>query len=312
MRTRVALTCALLSLPALLAAASCGKGDAKASLPAAAPARPIAERLAVVTTEPGTPEQPVRPALRPPASSNATLTGTTEPHRRSTLMPVVPGIVDKILFAEGQSVKAGDPLVVLKTEDFVLRVRQAEAGVEAATAQYDAAALAYERMRSLRGKEAIAQGQLDQVEAGYKAAKAGLSNAKVMSDMAHKALRDTTIYCPYDAVVTHRLISEGESALTMPPSPLAVIEQTGLLDLKLQVSATELGRLGVGTPLVVRFPATNQDVKAKVDYVVPSANPGSRTFTIIVELPNADGSLKAGLYAEARLDPAAHPAEATR
>jgi multidrug efflux system membrane fusion protein len=305
MRTRVAVACVLV---ALLSATACGNGAAKASLPATPPARPV---ISGVGSD--APAEPARTVVRVPTTNvNSTLTGTTEPHRRSTLMPLMPGVVDKVLFAEGQSVKAGAPLVILKTEDFVLRVRQAEAGMEAATAQYDAAALAYERMRGLRGKEAVAQGQLDQVEAGYKGAKAGLSNAKVMSDMARKALRDTTVYCPYDAVVVRRMISEGESAYTMPPTPLAVIEQTGLLDLKLQVPAIELARLQVGTPLVIRFPATNQEVTATVTNVVPSANPGSRTFTVIVELPNEDGTLKAGLYAEARLTQGAPAGEAAR
>jgi multidrug efflux system membrane fusion protein len=227
-------------------------------------------------------------------------------------MPVVPGIVEKIHFSEGDRVKAGAPLVSLKTEDFVLRSRQADAGMAAAQAQFDAATLAFDRTRGLRGKEAVSQGQLDQVEAGYKGAKAGLDNAKVMLDMVHKALRDTTVYAPYDALVVRRLISEGESALTMPPSPLAVIEQTALLDLKLQVPAAHLASLAEGTPLVVRFPATGQEVKAVVKRVVPSANPGSRTFTVIVELPNEDGALKAGLYAEARLDNGTRAPEAAR
>lgn len=306
MRTYVALC---LSMVWILAAGACGGGAAKASLPAAPPARPVVSASGSDAPAGAPASAAARETM---AAPNATLTGTTEPHRRSTLMPVVPGIVDEVLFSEGQRVKAGAPLVVLKSEDFVLRVRQAEAGLGAATAQFDGAALQYERIRSLRGKEAVPQGTLDQVEAGYKAAKAGVDNAKVMMDMARKALRDTTVYAPYDAVVVRRLISEGESALTMPPSPIAVIEQTALLDLKLQVPARELANVSVGTPLLVRFPATGAEVRAAVTHLVPSANPGSRTFTAVVELPNEDGALNAGLYAEAHVVAKAPAAEASR
>jgi membrane fusion protein, multidrug efflux system len=306
MRTHAAL---FLGLCGILGAAACGNGGAKASLPATPPTVPATTVPAAALEAPA---DAAKPAVASFATApNSTLTGTTEPRRRSTLMPVVPGIVEKVLFSEGDRVKAGAPLVTLKTEDFVLRVRQAEAGLAAAQAQFDAAQLGYDRTRGLRGKDAVSQGQLDQVEAGFKAAKAGLDNAKVMQDMARKALRDTTVTAPYDAVVVRRLISEGESALTMPPSPLAVIEQTALLDLKLQVSATDLGRMAEGTPLEVRFPATGQEVKAAVTRIVPSANPGSRTFTVIVELANEDGQLKAGLYAEAHLA-ASRAAEASR
>jgi len=296
MRTRVALVLALFPL----VAASCGNGNAKASLPTAAPAQ-----SATSATGNDAPAQAARPAAATTASpwavGNATMTGTTEPHRRSTLMPIVPGIVEKVLVSEGQRVKAGEAMVVLKTEDFQLRFRQAQAGLEAAQAQFDNADVQYKRLQSLRGKEAIPQSQLDQVEAGWKAAKAGLSNAQVMMDMAKKALRDTTIFAPYDALVVRRMISEGESAMAMPPSPLVVLEQTAVLDLKLQIPAGEIALVPDGTPVRVRFPATGQEIDATVLRVVPSANPGSRTFTAVIELPNEDGALKAGLYAEARL-----------
>lgn len=295
MRTRVALVLSLLPL----AATACGNNAAKASLPASPPARPAV--TATGSDAPAEAARPAAPLASPWAVGNATMTGTTEPHRRSTLMPIVPGIVEKVLVDEGQRVKAGEALVVLKTEDFQLRFRQAQAGLEAAQAQYDNADVQYKRLQSLRGKEAIPQSQLDQVEAGWKAAKAGLSNAQVMMDMAKKALHDTTIYAPYDALVVRRMISEGESAMAMPPSPLVVLEQTAVLDLKLQVPAGEIARVTDGTPVRVRFPATGQEVDATVLRVVPSANPGSRTFTAIIELPNEDGALKAGLYAEARL-----------
>lgn len=305
MRTRVALPALLALSLALPMAAGCGNGHAKASLPATPPARPAA-----TAAETGAARVAAAAPAPAWAAGNSTMTGTTEPHRRSTLMPIVPGIVEKVLVGEGDRVKAGEALVVLKTEDFQLRFRQAQAGLEAAQAQFDNADVQYKRLQSLRGKEAIPQSQLDQVEAGWKGAKAGLSNAQVMMDMARKALHDTTIYAPYDALVVRRMISEGESAMAMPPSPLVVLEQTAVLDLKLQVPAGEITRVTDGTPVQVRFPATGQEVLATVLRVVPSANPGSRTFTAIVELPNEDGALKAGLYAEARLAAAPTPAKA--
>ena len=57
-----------------------------------------------------------------------------------------------------------------------------------------------------------------------------------------------------------------------------------------------------GDEITVHFPSGGlPDLKAKVTRVVPTINPGTRTFAAIVQLDNADGRLRAGLFAEVRL-----------
>lgn len=255
------------------------------------------------------PEQPTAGAVvvgtaaeaRPADSGTSWMSGTLEPYRRSTLMAQVPGVVQKVLAAEGQRVRAGDPLVVIRDEDYQLRLRQAQAGLEAAEAQARNAELQYRRLQELRSQEAVPQSQLDVLEAGRKAAKAQIEVASANLALARKALRDTVITAPYDGIVVRRMISEGESATAMPPTPLVVVEKTDPLELKLQVPSSQADRVAVGTPLKIRLPASGQEMDAQVTRLVPSANPGSRAFLAVVEIPNPDGALRAGVYGEARL-----------
>lgn len=255
------------------------------------------------------PEQPTAGAVvvgtaaeaRPADSGTSWMSGTLEPYRRSTLMAQVPGVVQKVLAAEGQRVRAGDPLVVIRDEDYQLRLRQAQAGLEAAEAQARNAELQYRRLQELRSQEAVPQSQLDVLEAGWKAAKAQIEVASANLALARKALRDTVITAPYDGIVVRRMISEGESATAMPPTPLVVVEKTDPLELKLQVPSSQADRVAVGTPLKIRLPASGQEMDAQVTRLVPSANPGSRAFLAVVEIPNPDGALRAGVYGEARL-----------
>jgi len=240
-------------------------------------------------------------AQRPDTVGTSWMSGTLEPHRRSTLMAQVPGVVQKVLAAEGQRVRAGEPLVVIRDEDYQLRLRQAQAGLDAAEAQAHNAELQLRRLRELRSQEAVPQSQLDVLEAGWKAAQAQIEVASANLALARKALRDTVVTAPYDGIVVRRMISEGESATAMPPTPLVVVEKTDPLELKLQVPAAEADRVQVGTRLRIRMPASGQEIDGQVARLVPSANPGSRSFLTIVEIPNPDGALRAGVYAEARL-----------
>ena len=71
--------------------------------------------------------------------------------------------------------------------------------------------------------------------------------------------------------------------------------------MRLHVPASEGARVVVGVEVVVRFPATGAEVRAKVARVVPVLDPRTRTFAAIVEIPNADHVLRSGLFGEARL-----------
>ncbi|HOU54193.1 MAG TPA: efflux RND transporter periplasmic adaptor subunit [Myxococcota bacterium] len=272
---------------AALAVVGCQESSGKVALPE----QPTAGAVVVGTAA----------EVRPTDSGTSWMSGTLEPYRRSTLMAQVPGVVQKVLAAEGQRVRAGDPLVVIRDEDYQLRLRQAQAGLEAAEAQARNAELQYRRLQELRSQEAVPQSQLDVLEAGWKAAKAQIEVASANLALARKALRDTVITAPYDGIVVRRMISEGESATAMPPTPLVVVEKTDPLELKLQVPSSQADRVAVGTPLKIRLPASGQEMDAQVTRLVPSANPGSRAFLAVVEIPNPDGALRAGVYGEARL-----------
>lgn len=271
----------------LLAALGCQESSGKVALPEQPTAAPVTVGMAA--------------EARPTQDGTSWMSGTLEPQRRSTLMAQVPGVVQEVIAAEGHRVRAGDPLVVIRDEDYQLRLRQAQAGLAAAEAQAQNAELQFRRLRDLRSQEAVPQSQLDVVEAGWKAARAQIEVASANLALARKALRDTVIRAPYDGVVVRRLISEGESATAMPPTPLVVVEKTDPLELKLQVPASEVDRVAEGTALKIRLPASGREIDARVSRIVPSANPGSRAFLTIVEIPNPDGTLQAGVYGEARL-----------
>lgn len=92
-------------------------------------------------------------------------TGTIEA-TNVTLSAKTSGQIIKLLFTEGQNVKAGDTLLIIDTEALNIQLKQLEAGTEVSKAQL-------EQMRNGARKEDISQAEsaLQQAEINYKQAK---------------------------------------------------------------------------------------------------------------------------------------------
>lgn len=298
----------LVSLGLLAVLPACHGEGQVATLPASSPAataQPAAKsepapKPAAATTPADKPTSGVTDLPAPPAGSTF-LSGQTEAHRRSTLTPKVSSTVTRVHVRDGDAVKAGQALVTLDTQDFLLRTQQAEAALQAAKVQLDSAKLDWNRTKALLYDKAVPQAQFDAVDARLKGAQAGVAQAETAVAMGRKALHDATIYAPFAGLIVKRMVNEGEYASVMPATALVILEEVNPLDLRIQVPSTEATRVKVGDPVQVRFPATGQMLEARLTRVVAALDPRSRTFSAIAELPNKDRALRSGLYAEVTL-----------
>jgi len=267
--------------------------------PKAEPAsKPVAAPVAAAEKPADSADKGSADTIPAPPSGSAFLSGQTEAHRRSTLTPKVSSTVTRVLVRDGDIVKNGQALVVLDTQDFALRTQQAEAGLQAAKVQLDSAKLDWNRTRALLDDKAVPQSQFDMADARFKGAQAGVLQAETAVAMGRKALRDATIHAPFNGIIVKRMVNEGEYASVMPATPLVIIEEVDPLDLRVQIPSTDLNKAKAGDTIQVRFPATGQNLTARLTRVVAAMDPRTRTFSAIAELPNKDHSLRSGLYAE--------------
>ena len=296
----------------LVLLASCSReGGEVAQLPASSTAsstpqaqqapKPAVAPIAQAEKRAATDDKTSADAIPAPPPGSSFLSGQTEAHRRSTLTPKVSSIVTRVLVRDGDIVKNGQALVVLDTQDFMLRTQQAEAALAAAKVQLDSAKLDWNRTKALLDDKAVPQAQFDMVDARWKGAQAGVAQAETAVAMGRKALRDATIHAPFNGIVVKRMINEGEYASVMPATPLVIIEEVDPLDLRVQIPSTELDKVKTGDTIRARFPATGQTLEARLTRVVAALDPRSRTFSAIAELPNKDHNLRSGLYAEVTL-----------
>jgi RND family efflux transporter MFP subunit len=228
--------------------------------------------------------------------------GTVEAHRRSTLSPKISSTVSKVHVREGDHVKAGDPLVTFDLKDVNLRLRQARAALEGAKIQRDAAVLDRDRTKTLVDANAAAKAQFDAVDFRTRSAEVGVASAEVAVEMSEKAVRDSIVRAPYDGVIVRRMVNEGDYATTMPPTSLIVIEETAILDLRVLAPSSEMTMIHEGDPVTVNFPSLGRSIRATVTRIVGSIDARTRNFSVIVEIPNPEGALLPGLFAEARFE----------
>lgn len=224
--------------------------------------------------------------------------GTLEARRRSTISPRVSGVVTKVHVRDGDHVAEDDALVSLDPEDFALRTRQAAAAVEAARAGFSAAEADWKRSKSLLADKALAQAQFDGVNARYLGAKAQLTQAEVALAMSKKAERDATVRAPFDGVIVRRFVSEGEYASVMPATSLVTLEETGVYDLRVYLPADRAGTVKVGDAVAVRLAGASTETLGKVLQVLPPIDEHG-TVAVLIEVPDKEGTLRAGMTAEA-------------
>jgi len=74
-----------------------------------------------------------------------------------------------------------------------------------------------------------------------------------------------------------------------------------------EVAEADIGDIAVGTPAAITLRAfPNEPHEGKVTFIYPEMmKPETRTLSVRIELPNPDGRIKPGMYADVLLDPGA-------
>src|SRR5687767_12794965 len=122
-------------------------------------------------------------------------TGRIEAVQAIELRPDEQGRVTAILFREGQSVRAGTPLV--KVDDAMLKAQ-----AERAKADRDLSTQQLERVRRLRAQNAAAPADVERAEAASRSAEASLALLELQ-------IARTTVRAPFDGAIGQRFVSVG-------------------------------------------------------------------------------------------------------
>ncbi len=113
------------------------------------------------------------------------------------------------------------------------------------------------------------------------------------------------IRAPYDGTLTERHVDLGEliqAARSASDTPLFVIVQADTLRLAVEVPEVDAALVSIGSQASVRIPALgNQAFQGKVARTSWALQSSNRTLRCEIDIPNADGKLRPGMYAQLEL-----------
>ena len=239
-------------------------------------------------------------------------TGTLEAKAEIKVAPKSSGTITAVNVDDGAKVKKGQVLFKLDSRDAVLLKKAAETQLRGARLQLKTAQTEYDRISGLVAQNAAPRQQLDQLEAQVEGAKVAISAAQNSIAMANKMIGDATVRSPIDGVVLKKLMSVGEYATMMPPSPVVILQDQSSLELKFSLPERALATIKPKDAVTVTIPSQGTTRQATIGQISPQVDPRTRTVQITAVLDNKDGALKPGMMAEVVLGdaPAAPPTPA--
>lgn len=263
------------------------------------------------------------PALLLPAAVHAEgFECLLEPSQVIEMRTSVDGMIASIAVSRGDTIRRGQPLVVLQSD-------AERAGVEAAAARAQAtgaivsarnrieyATKKLARLDDLQRDQMVSQQARDEAFAEKRLAESELQSATEARDIArieHRRAQELlalrTLSAPFNGVVVDRMLNPGDLAESgSGRKPVLKVAQIDPVRADVALPASLFGRVKAGTPASVaaavgggRFAATVRSV----DRVIDAA---SGTFVARLEIANPQGTVPAGARCTASIDGVTAPA----
>ncbi len=286
------------------------------------------------------PDVPVVTASPATLTSDLVLTAEFVPYQDVDVMAKVSGYVKNIRVDIGDRVRQGDLLAVLEVPELQDEMAKAAAGV--ATAQANVltaqgaikraeagaaiAHLSYQRIQDVltknpglvpqqevdvaQSRDVEAAAELASAQAALRAAEEEQMEANSERSRAEAMLAYATIRAPFTGVVTKRYANTGSmiqagTASQTQAMPIVRLAQNDLLRLIFPVPVNDAGQIRDGQPVSVNVITLGKTFPGRITRYADSVQTATRTMNTEVDVPNPNGLLIPGMYAEVRLHVAA-------
>jgi len=212
--------------------------------------------------------------------------GTLRSNESVVIRPEVAGRVAQIHFAEGEAVAAGARLVTLDSSIDQAELRQAEANLELSRRNFERAKELFQKgAGTARARdEAVAKLKVDEAQAA----------------LARARLEKTILTAPFAGIAGLRKVSVGD--YVSPGQDIVNVESIDPVKVDFRVPEVHLAAVAEGQTIRVTldaFPGKTFD--GVVFAIDPRVDDEGRSVAIRARIPNADASLRPGLFARVRL-----------
>jgi len=219
--------------------------------------------------------------------------GIVEPNREVTIRPRISGFVESTILDDGVFVREGEVLLTFVDDEWQQALRQAENEYESALAEYN-----IEKMQRARA------GNGNPGDDRMLRISTGIAEAVVDLERARLDLSYTVMKASFDGYLSvEDRLSPG--AFVSSNSELGRLIDDKKVLVRLDVLEAELNEIEAGMNVFLTTPAGNKK-EGTIRTLSPVVNPESKTGQVLVEVPNRDRHLKAGMTVEGRIQIRTH------
>jgi RND family efflux transporter MFP subunit len=228
------------------------------------------------------------------------LTGTLTAEEQATVRAQLGGTVLEALVEEGQPVQRGQLLARLDTAALQDALISARGAVTNARNNLVVAQRDEERQRALARAGIVPARNVEVAHQQVVGAQASLSQSRAQLTNAEEQLGRTRLTAPFSGVISEKQVDAGD--VVQPGGALYTVVNPSLFVLEAAVPAESLSALRIGAPVqftVNGYPGRR--FNGEITRINPAADPATRQVRVYAEIPNPEGELVAGLFAEGRV-----------
>lgn len=229
----------------------------------------------------------------------------------------VNGTIRKVLFTDGQYVKAGQPLYTIESNVYADQVQEAAAALETATAQRDYASNQLVALKKALEAEAVSKMDVIQAESNLRQSEAAIREARARLQSARTLLGYCTVTAPISGRISQTEYRAGAyvggEAQPVPLTKIYNDEQMYVMfsvdtDRYMEISgATGTKKVNFDHVPVIFGDTITATRYGRLDYEAPAVNTGTGSVTLRLIIDNPDGTLRSGMFCNVDLPYADDP-----
>jgi multidrug efflux system membrane fusion protein len=237
-----------------------------------------------------------------------TANGVAEPMQTVAVEAQVNGILNRVAFAEGQEVQAGQVLFQLDARPYVAVLEQARAQLARDEAQASNARRDAARYAALVKEGYVTSSQADQAEATAASAAATVIASRAAASKAALDVANSTIRAPISGRTGSLLVRQGNLVKANSQPPLVVINQIQPILVRFAVPQSQFPDIQRyyrgGNALLVRATAsegTGLPLEGTLAFVDNNVDSTTGTVLLKARFANPEGALWPGQYTNVAL-----------
>ena len=216
------------------------------------------------------------------------LQGAVNTRQNVLLYPEVPGILERVLVKEGNKVKKGQLLAVIKDGGMSQQLQQLES--QAALSQ-----TVFERQERLWAQKIGSEIEFLQAKTNYTSQKNAVEQLK-------NQLEKTNITAPFDGTID--VVYKEEGTVVAPGQGSEVFRILNLENMYIEAEVPEnyVSSITKGKKVQVHFPILGKSITSSVRQVGNFINPNNRSFKVEIDVPNPKKDIKPNLTVQLKIN----------